>query len=67
MAGDGEESLSEDLRGFPFESRMGADAPLGSWGGLRVEGEGGEVERVKGTWVGAECSSREDESSSWGM
>lgn len=28
MAGDEDEVFSEDLRGFPFESRMGEDVPL---------------------------------------
>ena len=81
MAGDEEEDLREDLRGFPFESRMGADAPLGSGGrgdvGRRVEEyddseEGGEAEREVGkrTAGGGACSSREEEwlsSSSCGM
>jgi hypothetical protein len=30
MAGDEEDDLREDLRGFPFERRMGADMPLES-------------------------------------
>lgn len=67
MAGDEKDlsDLREGLRGFPFTSRMGADAPLESGGELGgEEGDGGEVERGKGMVKGAGCSSMGDELSS---
>ena len=83
MAGDEEEDLREDLRGFPFERRMGADTPLGSGrrGDVGLEEaeeggeEGGEMEVALGKGTVAEgagrgSSSREEEwssSSSWAM
>ena len=79
MAGDEEEDLREDLRGFPFERRMGAETPLGSGGrgdvGLEEAEEGGEMEVALGKGTVAEgagrgSSSREEEwssSSSWAM
>lgn len=75
MVWDEEEDLREDLRGFPFERRMGADAPLESGGGeaerdVDEAGDGGGLGEEVGKdmdWSEVErvCSSSSSSSSSW--